>query len=172
MGISSSLVHYYHKKGRLQRLGRGVYKNPKLGLGVGWPWEDLVIASKCVPQGVVCLISALAIHELTDEIPRQHWLALPHQTTAPNLPMARFVRMRNMELGKTKIKLGSEYISVFNSERSIVDAFRLLSLEIAIKALALGLKKRGAHKISLSKLRLYAQKQRIQIQPYIMAVTT
>ena len=36
-----------------------------------------------IPNGVACLISALDIYDMTNEIPRAHWIAIPHATTAP-----------------------------------------------------------------------------------------
>ncbi len=135
-------------------------------------WEDLVVTAKSVPNGVVCLLSALAFYELTDEIPRQHWIAVPHGTTAPKRLHTKFIRFRDMQLGKTKLKIGKEEIQIFNRERTIVDSFRLLSAEVSIKALKEGLKGSGSNKISIKKLQQYAKKQHVNITSYILAVTT
>ena len=172
LGLRPGTLSYYANKGVVKRLRRGVYANPLVDLKVDLQWEDLVLASKCMPCGVVCLTSALAVHGLTDEVPRQHWLAVPHTTTAPRYPMARIVRMRNMTLGRTQIKMGAQSVVIFNPERTIVDAFRCLDFEVAIKALRAGLMAPQTAKVSLKKLCLYAKKMRVNIDPYIMAVTT
>lgn len=78
-------------------------------------------------QGIVCLASALALYELTDEMPREHWLAVPNSTTAPKRDHSRIVRMRDIETGKTLYPIGRETVVIFDRERTIIDAFRYLS---------------------------------------------
>lgn len=172
VGIYPSLINYYVKKGYIKRIGRGFYKSTFLNLNVDFQWEDLVVTAKSVPNGVVCLLSALALYELTDEIPRQHWIAIPHTTTTPKRLHTNFFRFRDMNLGRTKLKIGKEEIQIFNRERTIIDSFRLLSTEISIKALKEALKISGSNKINIKKLQQYAKKQHINITPYILAVTT
>ena len=171
-GIYPSLINYYIKRGYVKRISRGIYKSAFSELDVDFQWEDLVITANSVPNGVVCLLSALALYELTDEIPRRHWIAVPHGTTVPKRLHTKFIRFRNMNLGKTKLKIGKEEIQIFNRERTIVDSFRLLSVEVFVKALKEGLKRSDSRKVSVKKLQQYAKKQHINITPYILAVTT
>ena len=171
-GVYPSLINHYIKKGHVKRISRGIYKSAFSNLNVDFQWEDLTTTAKSVPNGVVCLISALALYELTDEIPRRHWIAVPHATTIPKRIHTKFIRFRDMKMGKTKMKIGKEEIQIFNRERTIVDSFRLLSSEVSIKALKEGLKESGSNKISIKKLQQYAKRQRINITPYILAVTT
>ena len=93
----------------------------------------MVVSS--IPEGVVCLISALGIYELGDQIPREYWIAVPHSSRAPRRERSRIVRMRNTTLGRTSIKLGDVKVQIFDRERTIIDSFRYLDKEIAIKAL-------------------------------------
>lgn len=171
-GVHPALLSYYVKKGLIERIDRGVYRGTASQMDIEFQWEDLVLTAKSVPEGVVCLISALALYDLTDEIPRAHWIAVPHAKTIPKRKGAKFVRMRNVTLGATKIKLGSESIRIFNRERTIVDTFRYLGKETAIKALRAALTKGGAEKTDLQKLQEYAKKLRVKIDPYILTVTT
>jgi predicted transcriptional regulator of viral defense system len=53
-------------QGVLERLSRGLYRLAELPL-LGDP--DLVTVARKVRSGVICLISALAVHELTTQIP-------------------------------------------------------------------------------------------------------
>lgn len=172
VGVSASLLSYYVKKGLLERIDRGVYRGKESELDVDFRWEDLVLVAKSIPKGVVCLISALELYELTEEIPRAHWIAVPNEMKAPKRKGAKIVRMRNMSLGKSKIKIGGETVSIFDRERTIVDSFRYLGKETAIKALKMSLSKKGDEKIDLKKLQDYAKKLRVDIRPYILAVTT
>lgn len=77
-----------------------------------------------------------------------------------------------MNLGKTFINLEGVKIPIFNRERTIVDAFRLLSHESAIKALKMALSQKGKQRLDLKKLQAYAKKLRVNIDPYLMAVST
>ena len=81
MGVYPSLINYYIKKGYIEKISRGFYKSSFSDLDADFQWEDLVTIVNSVPNGVVCLLSALALYELTDEIPRQ---ALDSYTSCDN----------------------------------------------------------------------------------------
>jgi predicted transcriptional regulator of viral defense system len=117
-------------------------------------------------------VSALAIYDLTEEIPRQHWIAIGHGTSARGGRQIKIVRFRNLKLGKTEIDLEGVTIPIFDRERTIVDAFRLLSRETAIKALKAAIAKGGKNRLDLVKLEAYAKKLRFDIIPYLLSVTT
>lgn len=172
-GISSAQLAYYVKKEDLRRLGRGVYQ----GIDFKYPvelfrWEDLIKTVNSIPGGVVCLISALALYDITEQIPRQHWIGIPHSTSVKDRSFAKVVRFRNMELGKTTIKFNNVEIPIFDQERTIIDSFRLLSRETAIKALKIALKKPKKDGINLIKLQHYAKKLKVNIEPYLITATT
>ncbi len=172
VGVSSSLLSYYVKKGLIERVDRGLYRGKEYPLDVDFRWEDLILAAKSISDGVVCLISALALYGLTEEIPRAHWIAVANTSRAPKRKEVKVIRMRNIHLGRTEIKVGSEKIQIFDRERTIVDTFRYLGKETAIKALKSALAKNGEEKIDLKKLQDYAREFRVKIDPYILAVTT
>ena len=172
VGIHPSRLSYYVKIKLIERIGRGVYRGIHSEVNADFQWEDLILIAKSVPSGVVCLISALAVYELTDEIPRIHWIAIPHETTAPKRENTRFIRMRDMRTGITQYKLGKETIKIFDQERTIIDAFRYLSKEIAIKALKEVVRARKEKKFDLKKFQKYAKRFRLNLDPYILMVTT
>jgi len=170
-GISSSMLSYCAKKGKLRRVHHGLYQHVK-HRSTAFRWEDLIEDVHSVPRGVVCLISALAIYEITEEIPRQHWIAVPNSTSVRPSRQVRIVRLRDAELGRTEIMLEGVKTPIFDQERTIVDAFRLLSPEIAIKALKMALAKSGRNKLNIPKLEKYAKKLRFDIAPYLLTATT
>ena len=172
VGIHPSRLSYYVKTNRLERVGRGAYRGIHSTIQADFQWEDLIVVSKSVPHGVVCLVSALVIYELSDEMPRMHWVAIPHETTAPKRERTRFIRMRDMDTGKTEYRLGNETISIFNQERTVIDAFRYLSKEVAIKALKEAVKAKRKTKFDLKKLQQYAKKFKLNLDSYILTVTT
>lgn len=170
MGMHPALLSYYAKKGVIKRVNRGVYRGADVSLS--FQWGDLIEAVYGVNGGVVCLLSALAVYGLTDEIPRQHWIGISHATDAKQSSSLKIVRFRNLGLGKTTIELDEVLVPIFDRERTIVDAFRLLSREVAIKALKMALAQTGDPRLDLIKLQAYAKKLRVNIDPYLITVTT
>lgn len=170
--VSSANLAYYIRKGRIKRLGRGIYQGTRYQYPTkSFQWEDLIEAVHSIPEGVISLVSALAIYNITEEIPRKHWISVPHSTSIHRGDAIRIVRFRNMELGKTTIDLGGIQVPIFDCERTIIDAFRLLSRETAIKALKMALSKKGKKRLDLRKLQSYAKILRCNIDPYLITAT-
>jgi predicted transcriptional regulator of viral defense system len=172
LGISAAVLNHYVNAGQLKRIGRGVYQGINYQNPASFLWNDLVQAVYSIPGGVICLISALAIYDLTEEIPRQHWIGIRHGTSARSHRQIKITRFRNLELGKTEIEVEGITIPIFDRERTIIDAFRLLSRETAIKALKTALAKRGKNRLDLVKLEAYARVLRFDITPYLLSVVT
>lgn len=171
-GIPSRMLAHFCKKGVIERVTRGVYKGSQAKIEIDFQWEDLALMAMSIPNGVICLISALCYYGLTDQIMRQFWIAIPHSSKSPQRPKTRIIRMRNIELGQTEIQLGTAYLKIFDKERTVIDSFRYLSKEIAIKALQAYLRQTGSAKPDLNKLLKYAKTLRFDIHPFIMALTT
>ena len=169
--IPKHALAYLAKKGDLERVSRGIYRSSKYEPLVDFEWENLALRAATIPQGVICLISALCFYDLTDQIMRDAWIAIPHSCRAPQKPQTRIIRMRNLELGKTTIKMGEFKVHIFDRERCVVDAFRYLSKEIALKSLQNYLQGKN-HKPQLKKLSDYAKKLRVDLAPYILSYTT
>lgn len=172
LGVHPSALNHYIKKGHIKRVKRGIYQSKEYHNPSAFRWQDLVEAVSLVNGGVVCLISALAVYELTEEIPRQHWIAIRHDTSAKSKQGIKIIRYRNMSLGRTEIMLENMKIPIFDRERTIVDSFRLLSRETAIKALKASISKKGKNRIDLVKLQEYSKKLRFNIAPYLISLTT
>jgi predicted transcriptional regulator of viral defense system len=170
-GIPPRMLAYFCEKGQIEKVRRGMYKIKNLDFDSAFEWEDLAITALSIPNGVICLISALCYYGLTDEIMREFWIAVPHATTSPSRENARIIRMRNLSLGKTSVKIGSRKIKIFDRERTIVDAFRYLDKEIALKALQTYLKSGKEKKPDIDKLLRYAKRLRVDLTPYISAFT-
>lgn len=170
-GIDPHLLSYYVKKGILERIARGVYRNPNVENSAPFEWQDLLDTAQSIPEGIICLVSALIYYGLTQEIQRQFWIAVPHASKAPKRPKTKIIRMRNVTLGKKPLILGDYHTFIFNRERCIIDAFRYLSKETALRSLREYLKPTEQHKPDLSKLARYAKTLRVRITPYIEALT-
>lgn len=162
---------YLVKRGTLERIYPGTFRFSEYEPEVEVQWENLALVAASIPDSVICLISALCYYDLTDQIMREIWIAVPHESYPPKRPNTRIVRMRNIELGRIEITLGEYKVYIFDRERCVVDAFRYLSKEIAIKAIQRYFQNTG-HKPNPKKLGLYAKKLRVNITPYILSYTT
>ncbi|HFK5879048.1 TPA: hypothetical protein ACGYSL_002977 [Legionella pneumophila] len=168
LGVSPSLLCYYMQKDLIHRVNKGLYQAVSVKKEFDFKWEDLIFTVKSISHGVICLVSALAIYELTDEMPRKHWIAVPHSTTKPMRTNTIIKRMRDVSTGLTTWEIDGESVPIFDIERTIIDAFRFLSKEIALKALQSGLREKH---IDSRKLQRYAKKLRVDITPYLLAMT-
>lgn len=160
LGISAAVLSHYIKSGQLHRIRHGVYQATNYQNPKSFRWADLIKAVLSINGAVICLISALAVYDLTEELPRQHWIGIRHGTSARSNRQTKIIRFRDLELGKTEIKL------------EIVDAFRLFSRETAIKALKMAIKQGGKNRIDLIKLEAYAKQLHVDITPYLLSITT
>lgn len=170
-GVTPSQIRYYIEQGKIVRLGHGLYRGTNAPTLNDYRFEDLIFKVCASKNGVVCLTSALAIYDLTEEIPRQHWIAITNSTRFRTDSSVRVVRMRNMELGKSEIMIEKIKVPIFDKERTIVDAFRYLSLETAVKSLRMAVERKGKEKINIQKIKDYARILRVKIEPYLLAVT-
>lgn len=167
-GAYPALLAYYQKKGLIERVNRGLYKASQYNPHVPPQWEDLIYTVLSIPDSVICLLSALALYEMTDEIPRKHWIAVSNIRMAPRREGIRIVRLRDIDMGQTTLKIGNLNVPIFDKERTVIDTFRYLSKEIAIKALRSYL---GQKKPDFNKLYEYGKKLRMDIEAYVLSLT-
>ena len=170
-GHPPGLLRYYEKKGLLKRVGRGLYLNIQNPPHIDFKWEDLVFAVLSIPNGVITGISALDIYDLTDEIPREHWIAVPHGTSISSRPIVRVIHTRNHDTGLSSIKIGDVTVPIYEPERVLIDAFKLTDRETAIKALQEAFRA-GKKRMNINKIVDYSKKLRTNIIPYLEVVTT
>lgn len=152
-GLSERNLRELRELGRLETLARGIY------LRSGAADADLLQIAARTPEATLCLRSALARHELIDDIPFEIDLALPRgkrrpATTAP----ARWHHFDadTFHLGQGRLSLaGGLSIGLYSPERCIVDAFRLRHLEgteLAHQSLKAWLRTRHAQPAALLRL--------------------
>ena len=170
-GIPRHALAYLVKRGILERIYPGAYRFSQYEPEVEFQWENLALVAVSIPDGVICLISALCYYDLTDQIMREVWIAVPHASYPPKRPNTRIIRMRDIKLGKIEITLGEYNVHIFDRERCVVDAFRYLSKEIAIKAIQRYFQG-PKYKPDPKKLGSYAKALRVNITPYILSYTT
>jgi predicted transcriptional regulator of viral defense system len=170
-GVDPHLLPYYVKKGFLERVTRGVYRNPSVINKVPFEWQDLLEIAQSIPEGTICGVSALSYYGLTLEFPRKFWIAVPHSMGALRREKTKIVRMRNILMGREPLKFDHYKTFIFNRERCVVEAFRCLPVESAISTLKEYLKRTKNHKPDIAKLGKYARELRVNISPYLVALT-
>jgi len=173
LGVHPRTLYALRDARVLERLGRGVYRLAELP-PLGSP--DLVTVALRVPEGVLCLISALAFHEITTQIPHEVYLALKRGAEPPRLehPPVRvfWFTGRAFSEGIEAHELDGVTVRVYAAAKTVADCFKYrnkLGTDTALEALKLFLKeKRG----SPDELVRYARVCRVEkvMRPYIEAL--
>ena len=139
LGIHPETISRMVREGFLEREGRGLYRLAEIEPGGN---ADLIQVAKLVPQGVVCLISALSFHGLTTEIPYRVYIALPQGTKKPKLayPPLKVVWLSGeaYSSGIDRRELDGVQVPIYSREKTVADCFKFrgkLGIDIAIEAL-------------------------------------
>jgi predicted transcriptional regulator of viral defense system len=93
-GMHRQVLSRLVASGEIERIARGLYRLPAHPLT---EHHGFAIAGAAVPQGTVCLLSALQFHEIGTQLPSQVWLAIDRRARRPSLkyPPLRFYVTRN-----------------------------------------------------------------------------
>ena len=81
-GIHPRTLYAMRDTGTLEQVARGLYR---MANGAATSNPDLVTVAAKIPSGVICLVSALAFHEITTQIPHEVHTALPRTARTPTL---------------------------------------------------------------------------------------
>ncbi len=171
-GIHSRTLYQLRDNGTLEMLSRGVYRltgqepisNP-----------DLVIVATRIPQATICLVSALAFHEMTTQIPHSVSIALGKGTETPRLdyPPLSVHRFSEATLneGVETHQIDGVTIKVYSPEKTLADCFKFrnkIGMDVVIEALKLY---RSRKRVNVSELLKYAKHCRVEnvMRPYLEA---
>lgn len=172
-GIHPRTLYELRDSGRIEQLSRGLFRlseAPSLGN------PDLVTVALKIPDGVLCLISALAWHELTTQIPHEIYVAIPRGAEPPRLsypPVRHFwFSGKAYSEGIETQKVDGVPLRVYCREKTIADCFKhrhRIGLDTVLEAL----KTYGQQgRINVESLLSYSEICRVKrvIQPYLEAV--
>ncbi len=139
IGIPRVVLARLMVSGQLERVGRGLYRLPDSPAS---EQEGVVCVAVKVPQAVFCLLTALQIHELTTQLPRQIWIALPQGSHTPknDYPPVKMVQMKGAAFseGIEVIEIDQVAIRVYSVAKTVADCFKhrnKIGLDVAIEAL-------------------------------------
>ena len=172
-GIHRQTLSRLVAAGELERIARGIYRLPEHPIT---EHHGLAVASAAVPQGVVCLISALQFHQLGTQLPRQIWLAIDRRARRPALkyPPLRIMRYSGAALteGIEIHRLEGRTVRVYNIAKTLADCFKYrnkIGLDVALEALREAWRSR---RFTMTDMHHYAGICRVQrvMQPYLEAL--
>ena len=172
-GWQSQLLLSLHQAGKLQRVARGLYSLPDAELT---DHQGALEVCQRVPRAVLCLLSALQLHEIGTQMPNEVWIALPEGTQAPALgyPTLRITRLRGAAYSEgieTIISQGVP-IRVYSVAKTATDCFKFrnkIGLDVALEALKDAWRKR---RITMVQVKHFARINRVEkvMQPYLEAL--
>ena len=174
-GVTAATVSRLEREGAVVRIARGLYQLPDAPLHTH---QALAEIAKLVPTGVICLTSALAFYELTDQIPAKVWVAIGPKDWRPRLqhPPTRFVHVtkssHEADIGYHQIN-GVE-VPIFGVAKTIADLFRhrrLVGLNVAIDGLRAALRTKQATPAEVAKRASDARVWKL-MEPYVTALTS
>jgi predicted transcriptional regulator of viral defense system len=166
-------LYHLRARGLIEPLARGLYRLADLP-PLGEP--DLVTVARKVPRGVVCLISALAHHDLTTQIPHAVHLALERGTERPRLdypPLEVYwFSAVAFRAGIQEVTLDRVPVRIYDAEKTVADCFKFrgrIGTDVALEALRLWTARRGRN---VDRLLEYARIDRVErvIRPYLEAL--
>ena len=148
LGVDSRGLRRLVDDGSVERVARGLYR-----LAGAEPTEHYSLAAVCtrVPRAIICLLSALSVHGLGTQFPREVWIAIPHKARTPRLPElpVKVVRFSGASLryGVGSAAFEGVPARITSPARTVVDCFRfrrLVGKDVALEALRDALRERKA----------------------------
>ena len=138
-GIHRQVLSRLVAQGEIERIARGLYRLPEQSLT---EHHGLAIVSAAVPQGVVCLLSALQFHGVGTQLPSEVWIAIHrrHRRPALRYPPLRIVRYTGAALteGVESHRVEGRVGRVYKVAKTLADCFKYrnkIGLDVALEAL-------------------------------------
>jgi len=173
LGIRAEMLRQLRDQGHVDQLSRGVYRLTSLPAPAN---PDLLVVAARIPQAVLCLISALSFHGITDEIAHVVYIALPRGAEQPRLdhPPLHVVRLRPMtfQAGIELHRQDGVDLRVYSPAKTVADCFRFrrqVGLEVAMKALKELRRRRGFDPEELLHFARISRVERV-VRPYLEAI--
>jgi predicted transcriptional regulator of viral defense system len=173
-GIHRECLRRLEQRGLLIRAGRGLYTLAEADIS---EHQSLAEASKRVPHGVVCLLSALRFHNLTTQAPFEVWLGIHHKARAPQegrLPLhIVYMSGKAFQSGIEIHSIEGVQVPIYNPAKTVADCFKYrnkIGLDVALEALRECWRERRS---TMDELWYYAKICRMSnvMRPYLESLT-
>lgn len=138
VGVNSRQLRRLVDDGSIERVARGLYR-----LTDAEYTEHYTRAAVCArtPNAVICLLTALRVHDIGTQTPAKVWIAIPHKARAPmNVLPVRIMRFSGASLryGVEDIEFEGVPARITNPARTVVDCFRfrrIVGMDVALEAI-------------------------------------
>jgi predicted transcriptional regulator of viral defense system len=174
LGITYYQLQRLVADGHAEKAGPGLYR---LSAAAATEIETIIMTASAVPQAIVCLLSALRVHDIGTQAPRQVWLAIDRKARKPTRPPAavRIVRFSGQMLtyGVVTQRIQGVRVRITTPARTVVDCFRYrkkVGIEVALEALRDAIRSRKA---LIGEIERAAEVCRVRtvIAPYLEALS-
>ena len=148
--------------GLLEKRARGLYSLPNAPVS---EFETLTMVATRSPQAIFCLLTALQFHELTTQLPREIWIAMPRGSHTPKFdyPPLKMVKFSSeaYSVGVEEVVRDGVKLRLYSVAKTVVDCFKhrsKIGLDVALEALK---EARASNKASVDDIWCYAKICRI-----------
>jgi predicted transcriptional regulator of viral defense system len=139
IGVSSRGIKEMIDSGMIERIKHGHYICSEQASS----FSDIDLAIKLIPQGVVCLFTAIEHYGLSSVNPSAICIALPRDINIPTLPQTPYIKIYRMtgkhfDLGISEVKLNGSSVRIFDVEKTVCDCFKYdkeIEKAVALEAL-------------------------------------
>ena len=174
LGMSRAEAQRLVERGEAEQLSHGLYR---LVEGEITEHIGLVAVQKKIPEGIICLLSALQFHEIGTQLPREIWIAIDRKSwkqNAPGFPI-KIVRFSgvNARYGVETHELLGVPVKITSIPRTVVDCFRYrnkIGIDVALEALKDVLDRRLAPRDDILRA-AEACRAKTVIRPYLEAMS-
>ena len=173
LGIHPRTLYEMRDQGLVEQLAWGLYRLADLPPLAA---PDLVPVAVRIPEGVICLISALAFHEITTQIPRVVHVAIRRNARppGPGYPPTQVFRFSGKAFaqGIEEHEIDGTSVRIYSVEKTLADCFKYrnrIGLDTAVEALQLY---RQRKPMEFDKILEYARTCRVArvITPYLESI--
>ena len=174
LGVHPRTLYALRDSGEILSVGRGLYRLAKAPPLSNPDW--VTVASR-IPRAVICLVSALAHHELTTQVPHNIDIALPSHAQVPKVngvPVRVFwFPDRAFNAGIDVVAVDRVPVRIYSPEKTIADCFKYrhkIGIDVAVEALRTYREK--VRRLPVNQLLEYARICRVEkvMRPYLEAV--
>lgn len=172
-GIHPEVLRRLVASKQMVRVARGVYSLPHRNVT---EHDDLVQAAIRVPNGVICLLSALNYHQIGTQMPHEVWMMIDRRSRRPTIdsPPMRFILASgpSLEEGIDTVSIEGHTVKLFDPAKTVVDCFRYrrhVGLDVAIEALREAVRDRRCTPDAIAKYAVSCGVWSV-VRPYLEAV--
>lgn len=172
-GITRYMLYKLKEEGFVEQVSRGIYRLADMP-PIGNP--DLVTVGLRFPNAVICLVSALAFHDITTQIPNNVSIAILRDSYAPAMAYPPLIVYRFSDkayrCGIEEHLIDNVKMKIYSPEKTLADCFKFrhkVGIDVVLEALKLY---KSRKKSKINEILEYAKINRVAkvMRPYLEAI--